>query len=152
MLFGPDPADEVTDQGKRRSKVVTVLPELTDNRGNTFVLNKLMTTKFPLCCVLMELAARMRATSTILDLSWAPRLVNQEADALTNGDTRGFDPGRRMEPDMAKVRFLVLPEFMEAGVDKERNIAKERRRAASKEKGPPRRKGKRVRLRDSDPW
>ena len=55
---------------------------------------------------------------------------------------------------MAKVRFLVLSELMVAGVefDRERKVAKERKKAESEGVDGPRRKGKRARLKDTDPW
>ena len=43
-----------------RQSRVTVVPSLTDNRGNGALLNKLMTTKFPASAVLMELAVFMK--------------------------------------------------------------------------------------------
>ena len=65
---------------------------LTDNRGNTFVLPRLMTSKFPFMVVLAELAAQLRSRRMELGLDWVPRDQNEEADALTNGEFAGFAP------------------------------------------------------------
>ena len=56
----------------------------TDNQGNHFLLDKLMTTKFPLGVVLMELACQLSLRRACLHARWIPRLENEEADALTN--------------------------------------------------------------------
>merc|ERR1712102_11877 len=62
----------------------------TDNQGNSQVLGRLMTSKFPMVVVLAELAAQLKKTSLKLDLQWVPRDQNEEADALTNRDFSSF--------------------------------------------------------------
>ena len=54
-------------------KRVTVAPTWTDNRGNGALLNKLMTTKFPGCALLMELASFMKRRSMKVVVDWTPR-------------------------------------------------------------------------------
>ena len=54
-----------------------------------------MTTKFPMLVILGELAAQLRALNAELSLEWVPRLQNEEADALTNGDFSAFRPEHR---------------------------------------------------------
>ena len=49
----------------------------TDNLGNTWVLNRMMSTKFPMLVILGELAVQLRALNTDLSLEWAPRLQNE---------------------------------------------------------------------------
>ena len=70
------------------------------------MLDKLLTTKYPLGVVLR--AATLRA-------DWIPRLQNEEADALTNWDFRHFDPARRIEVDLEKLRFAVLNDLFASG-------------------------------------
>ena len=156
ILFGP-PLDVTRSQESGPSKVVTVLPELTDNRGNTFVLNSLMTTKYPLCCVLMELAAQMRVRDLSLQLQWAPRTVNVEADALTNGAFRGFTPELRVPFDLGSFGWIVLDGLMKAGGELQRE--KQRLKAAAAlagggggapQAGKKRRREDRLRVRE--PW
>ena len=45
----------------------------TDNLGNQGAVAKLMTTTFPLCAALMELASRQASSNSELILRWAPR-------------------------------------------------------------------------------
>ena len=71
-------------------RTMAELPSWTDNRGNSFALTRLATTKFPLVCLAMELALQMRSRSTRLAVQWAPRELNEEADALTNLEFRGW--------------------------------------------------------------
>ena len=66
MAFGP---------GERLSNTsLTVqVPAFTDNRGNGYVINKLMTTRFPLCTVIMELAAQAERRGVRMEAEWTPR-------------------------------------------------------------------------------
>ena len=70
----------------------------TDNRGNSQVLGRLMSSKFPLVVVLAELAAQLKKRCLRLDLQWVPRDENEEADGLTNLDFSGFDPQQEDRP------------------------------------------------------
>ena len=49
---------------------------ITDNEGNGYVIARLMTTKPPLCAVLMELVEHLEARGSWLKLSWVPRQQN----------------------------------------------------------------------------
>ena len=46
----------------------------TDNQGNSYLLDRMMTTKYPLVVVLMELAHQMRLRRLVLRARWLPRL------------------------------------------------------------------------------
>ena len=70
---------------------------ITDNLGNTFVTSRLMTSKFPMVGVLLELAEQLRRREMVLNLEWAPRGQNTEADALTNGNFAAFSEARRVQ-------------------------------------------------------
>ena len=87
----------------------------TDNLGNKAVVARLMTTKYPLVAVLMELAAQLLQRGLALDLNWTPRLQNLEADALTNADYRGFNPARRVRVDVGGREWLVLTDMLASG-------------------------------------
>ena len=89
----------------------------TDNRGNTFLLDGLLTTKFPLGVVWMELSHQMRKRNAVLRASWIPRLQNEEADALTNSDFRHFAPEKRIPVELADLNFGVLNELMSSGLE-----------------------------------
>lgn len=60
----------------------------------------MMSTKFPIPCLLLELSEQLLKHRLCLDLEWARRDKNQEADALTNWAFKGFDPGRRVHVDL----------------------------------------------------
>ena len=90
-----------------------VLQGITDNLGNTFTVSKLMSSKFPLVVILAEVAAQLRARNMVLNLGWVPRDQNEEADALTNGDFAAFDMGRRIDVEVSKISWLILPRMLE---------------------------------------
>ena len=106
VLFG--------DKWPRGSSGTMLLEGITDNLGNTFSMSKLMTSKFPLVTILAELAAQLRSRAMGLKLSWTPREQNEEADALTNGNFSAFCPWRRLEVDMEKLEWILLPEMLKA--------------------------------------
>ena len=47
-----------------------------------------------------------------LDLGWVPRAQNTEADALTNEEFSGFDPGKRIEVNFEELKFLIMDKMM----------------------------------------
>ena len=96
---------------------VLQVPSVTDNRGNKFVLSRLQSTKFPLCEVIMEIAAQLEQRQCRLATIWALREINQEADRLSNGDLRGFNPALRIPIDAAALPWLVLNNMMKAGME-----------------------------------
>ena len=87
----------------------------TDNQGNRFVLNRMMTTKFPLLAFVCEFATVLEDRGCVLDLAWVPRDQNAEADAITNGDVGEFDPRRKVEVKLEDMRFNVLHELLDLG-------------------------------------
>ena len=97
----------------------------TDNKGNSFVVSRLLTTKFPLCAFLIKLALQLRVRRVNLELNWLPRLQNVEADALTNNDTTRFDPCRRIRFDLQDFKGLVMGEMLAAGTELYAEIKKQ---------------------------
>ena len=91
-----------------------VFQGITDNLGNTFAVSKLMSSKFPLVVILAEVAAQLKSRSMVLSLGWTPRDQNEEADALTNGDFASFDMSRRVDVDVSKVGWLIIPRMLKA--------------------------------------
>ena len=63
MLFS-----KVSQTKGRGSLSVSLASAATDNLGNTFAVSKLMSTKFPLTRVVMELAVQLRKMQHQLDL------------------------------------------------------------------------------------
>ena len=72
----------------------------TDNAGNSWVVSRLMSSKFPMLLVLGELAVQLRQRQVELALDWIPREQNIEADALTNADFSALDQEKRINLDV----------------------------------------------------
>ena len=129
----------------------------TDNQGNSYLLDKLMTTKYPLGVVLMELAVQVGLRNAVLRANWLPRLQNEEADALTNSDFRHFDPNKRIDVDLGTLDFKILSKLFAVGDEYVEELAKLkekdklRRETSNAEAGQPKRR-KSDALRERDPW
>ena len=128
----------------------------TDNQGNSFLVDKLLTTKFPLGVILMEVAHQLHLRRAVLRANWVPRLQNEEADALTNGDYHHFTPELRVPVDLAKLEFGVLNDLLSEGLayydEVEAKKSEMRAKVASGVKTPKARKRAGEALRDRDPW
>ena len=121
----------------------------TDNKGNSHVVARLLTTKFPLAAFLMELAMQLQCVGADLELYWLPRLQNQEADALTNDDLTRFDERLRMRFDLSTFKGLILSDMLACGTELHEEIRSAQRRETE-------RHGQRGRksdaLRVAQPW
>ena len=106
---------------------------VTDNQGNRFVLNRLMTTKFPLLAILCEFAVFLEQRNCLFELGWVPRDQNEEADAITNEDYGAFDMKNEVAVGLEKMGFSVLHQLLDLGekfydeADAEKLAAKEAR-------------------------
>ncbi len=134
----------------RDANTLLTLPSFTDNRGNASALTRLSSTKFPLCCISMELAVLMESRGMQLQLEWVPRSCNEEADRLSNGISVGFDPALRVQVDPLDMKWAVLDSLLASGAEFDRlkrttslHIISRRRRAV---------KPKDQRLRAREPW
>ena len=74
-----------------------------------------MTTRFPFCTVIMELAAQAEMRGVRMEAEWTPRDRNQEADDLSNLLTSSFDPDKEVKLNLTGQSWLVLPALLEAG-------------------------------------
>ncbi len=129
----------------------TTLRSYTDNQSNTSALGKLATSKYPLNCVVMELAATLKKLNFALDLRWLPRELNSEADALSKGDFTGFEPALRIEVDPSRIEWLLLDRVVKIGLDFHQDNLRKKAEVKSRAYRPPKvRRGQR--LRDRDPW
>ena len=130
-----------------------MLQGITDNQGNQAVMSRLMTSKFPLVVILVELAAQLEDRNIDLALDWVPRDQNEPADALSNGDFAMFDEKRRVHIDLSQTKWLLLPEVLKvsAGLYQDIQTAKARRKLDGP-RAPARRIPAGGRLRDRDPW
>ena len=98
----------------------------TDNRGNSFVVQKLMSTKYPLNVVLMELAMQLHQKGIALNLEWVRRELNQEADDLSNFRFDDFQKENRIEVDLDSFKFILLDEFMKSTGELYKKVASAR--------------------------
>jgi hypothetical protein len=128
----------------------------TDNQGNSYLLDKLLTTKYPLGVVLMELACQAGRKRASMRARWIPRLQNEEADALTNGEFHHFKDANRIEVDLGKLKFLVMDSLFELGEEYVAELAAlkaaEKRSAVSDDKAPGKRRRKGQGIRETRPW
>ena len=126
----------------------------TDNLGNTFLLDRGITTKYPLGVVLMEVAHQCRRRRLQLRADWIPRLENQEADDLTNLEFKSFSPEKRLDVDLDLLEFGVMRELFEAGDQyiAEVDRLKAETKAAEAAKGGKRKRPAGESLRERDPW
>ncbi len=125
---------------------------ITDNRGNSFIVHKLMSTKFPIPVLLMELTEQLREQGLDLNLEWQRRDLNKEADALTNEDFRGFDPTKRIHVPPGSLQWLILPEFMESSTRLFEEMQAEKKRNPGGSKAPWPKAKALERLKARDPW
>ena len=128
----------------------------TDNQGNGYLLDKLLTTKYPLAILLMELSCQLGMRGASMRARWILRLQNEEADALTNGDYRHSDAKLRIPVDLGALPFKVLNDMFAVGEDyvKELEAMKEKgtiNAGTSSGLGSGKTK-KGQALRDRDPW
>ena len=122
----------------------------TDNSSNTFVVDKFLSTKFPVSLVLMELAYQLAQLNATLSLSWIPREQNEEADDLTKGRFEKFDPKKKMEIDLEEAGFVVIPVLAEVAgrLDEEIKL----RRVSKEAKVHGRKTPAEQKLRITQPW
>ena len=118
--------------------------------GNKWPVAKLMTSKFPLVVVLAELAAQLRRLHLVLELGWVPRDQNEEADALSNEVFDAFDPRLRVDLDLTRVSWIILPRLMQTAESLYQEI-KSRKEAKGTSTSRARRPAH-LRLRQREPW
>ena len=96
----------------------------------------------------------MQGAASELALEWVPREQNTEADELSNGDAKRFDPRLRIEINLDTLPFVLLPEMLDKGELLYQYVAEAKRKRAEDqepmEKGPKRRPE--TRLRNTHPW
>ena len=101
MMFGPE-------AGWTTGSAAVTLTALTDNLGNTHVLKRYGSSKYPLSIVAMELAVQLDMLGIDMQLQWVPRAQNQPADDLTNDQFDDFDPSNRLTVDFEALPFQVM--------------------------------------------
>ena len=94
----------------------------TDNQGNSFVVAKLATQKFPLCTLTLQLAEMLEDKGLFLHLYWRRRDLNEEADSLTNDDEPtfpgfGFRARHRVDWAFRRHEWPVLERYLALGAE-----------------------------------
>ena len=79
--------------------------------GYSDIARKNLTTKMPVAAILVELNLIAEARGLVIDVSWVPRLQNEEADALTNADFRLFTASNRVHIDLEKIELSLYRSF-----------------------------------------
>ena len=112
----------------------------------------MLTTKYALAVILMELAHQMRSLRLVLRARWLPRLENEEADALTNADFRHFDAKKRIEVDITNLGFKVLPMLFQVGEDYVADLEHKKGQKSSQQGAGDKKRKIGQSLRERDPW
>ena len=107
-------------------KGCTTIKGLTDNKSNTFAATKLLSTKFPLTILVMELIAQLREKGCQLQLDWISRDLNEPADDLTNCVYDRFSFSNRINVAPSELPFLVMPELQKASSELFLQLQKEK--------------------------
>ncbi|CAE7247092.1 unnamed protein product [Symbiodinium sp. CCMP2456] len=85
----------------------------TDNQGNSRLLKKGSSTKWPLMLVNMQLSDLLLRASLKLLLNWRPRSENQHADDLTNEVFTSFSSEHRIDLRYADLPLALLHQLWE---------------------------------------
>jgi hypothetical protein len=101
-----------SDRWQKGSKGCMIGQAITDNKGNSFIVAKQMSTKYPITLLLMELTEWLRELDVALDLKWVPRDQNTEADALSNMDLKDFNEELRMQISPKEIQWKILDELL----------------------------------------
>ena len=84
----------------------------TDNQSNEALIRRSMTTKFPSCLILMEIAEKLSAKRCDTQLTWIRRDLNQLADDLTNEKFDSFDAEFRIPLKGVELKWRILDRLL----------------------------------------
>ena len=97
---------------ERRQSTRMAIKGYTDNQSNEALIKRYMTTKFPSCLVLMEIAEELSSKRCDMRLTWIRRDLNQLADDLTNEKFDSFEARLRVPLKGEELRWLVLDKLL----------------------------------------
>lgn len=97
----------------------------TDGSGNTYVLNKHYTNRWPGAALLMEMATILLDTEAHMMVTHTPRERNVWADDLANLNFAGFDPEKRWDPILEPGRTNILHDLLQNGMQPGTHLSKE---------------------------
>ena len=84
----------------------------TDNKSTGPLVNRRLSTKFPLMVILMDYLGFCEEKGIRCHLDWRPRDTNIEADQLTNKDFSSFDSSRRIHASWEDLKFPMIDLLM----------------------------------------
>ena len=84
----------------------------TDNKSTGPLVNRRLSTKFPLMVILMDYLGFCEEKGIRCHLDWRPRDTNVEADKLTNEDFSPFNSSRRIQVRWEDLRFPMIDLLM----------------------------------------
>ena len=102
-------------QRRRKMERYLIGRFLPDNKGNSFALTKLLSTKWSLMSFLAETAVQLEDRKLAFEMTWVPREQNSEADSITNGNYDWLNPKKRIHTSLDKLPFKVLQTFLAKG-------------------------------------
>jgi hypothetical protein len=85
------------------------------HKSSAYAAARFHSTKFPLPCIIMELATQLVARGLWMVLHWTPRVLITLGVLLTNEVYTGFDPKLRVATSFAALPFVALPSHLETG-------------------------------------
>ena len=146
VLFDPD--------ARRYSVTTCGITGGTDNKGNSYIVSKMLSTKFPITPLVIELSEQLRYRCAELYLTWIPRENNQEADDLSNLKFDDFSPDKRITFTISGIPWKVFTELILATREMFDLINRQREQQRLRKRKAPRLgklKGDK-KLKWTDPW
>ena len=104
----------------------------TDNKGNSFTVTLVMSTKWSLAVLLLKLSAQFHGLSLERFLQRAPRDDDVEADRLSNMDVAGLDPVLRIGVGPATLKWKAMQQRMPGASELFRKMLEDHESSASK--------------------
>ena len=130
--------------GSSKSKGVCWIKAGTDNQSNTYAVSKMMSTKYPLTLLVMELSETLRSRMCELNLHWIPREKNQLADDLTNEKFDSFPSHLRKRFIGGDTEWIILEEMIYKSKEFFEELRAEKEAGLKRDK--PAKKGKKRKL------
>ena len=84
----------------------------TDNRSTGLLVQRCLSTKWPLMIILIDYLAFCETEGIGCRLDWRPRDTNVEADELTNGIFKSFDLSLRIKVRREDLHFPMIDFLM----------------------------------------
>ena len=119
-----------------KSGVYSTATASTDNSGNSYVLAKHYTNRWPGAAILMEMAAILLETDAHMTVSHQPRERNVWADDLANFNFAGFDPEKRWDPIEELGNTILLDDILRHGRELGLHLPKSAQTALHNQKQP----------------